>query len=57
MAEVKNDQIRLKSSLSEIKKKKTTKKDQSSKKTHYTILKHFTKQETMQLNFLMIILQ
>ena len=32
------------------------KKDQMSKKTHYTILKCFTWQETRLLNFLMIIL-
>ena len=55
LAEAKNDQIRLKSSLGEI-KKETTKKDQRSKKTHYTILTCFTKQETRLLNFMMIIL-
>ena len=55
LAEAKNDQIIFKSNLSEI--KETTKKDQKSKKTHYTILTCFTKQETRLLNFLMIILQ
>ena len=56
LAEAKNDQIRFKSNLGEI-KKETIKKDQKSKKTHYTILTCFTKQETRLLNFLMNILQ
>ena len=51
-----NDQIDFKSSLGKI-KKETTKKDQRSKKTQYTILTCFTKQETRLLNFLMIIPQ
>ena len=42
LAEAKNDQIRFKSSLGEI-KKGNKKKDQRSKKTHFTILTCFTK--------------
>ena len=54
--EAKNDQIRFKSNLGEI-KKVTTKKDQKSKKARYTILTSFTKQKARLLNFLMFILQ
>ena len=56
LAEEKNDQIRIKSSLGKI-KKETAKKDQKSKKMRYTILTCFTKQETRLLKFLMNILQ
>ena len=55
-AEAKNDQIRFKSNLGEI-KKKITKKDQKSKNTRYTILTCFTKQERRVSKFLMNILQ
>ena len=62
LAEGKNDQIKFKSNLSEIKKgnnkKRSNKqKKKEKKKTHYTILICFIKQETRLLNFLMSILQ
>ena len=50
----KNDQTNFKSYPGEIKKGS---KNQKSKKTHYTIFKCFTKQETRLLNSTMIILQ
>ena len=50
LAVAKNDQIKFKSNLGEIKRRKQQKKDQKSKKTCYTILKCFTKQETRLLN-------
>ena len=55
LAEAKNDQIKFKLVLGEI-KKGNNKKDQKSKKTCYTILKCFTKQEMRLLNFMAIIL-
>ena len=56
LADAKNDQAEFKSNLSEIKKgnKKHRSKEQ---KTHYITFKCFTKQGTVLLNFLMIILQ
>ena len=56
LADAKNDQIKFKSDLGEI-KKWNKKIDQKSKKTLCIILKRFTKQEKMLLNFMMIILQ
>ena len=56
LVKAKNDQIRLKSNTGEI-KKRTKKIYKKNKKTHCTILKSFTKQETMLLIFFMIILQ
>ena len=56
LAEAKNDQGEFKSNLSEI-KKETKNINQKSKKTHCIILKCFTKQGMVLLNFLMIILQ
>ena len=55
LADVKRYQIKFKSNLGKI-KKGSNKKDQRSKKTNYTILTCFTKQETRLLNFMMIIL-
>ena len=55
LSDAKNDQTKFNLHLSEIKKKVV--KNQKSKKTHYTILKCFTKQGKRLLNFLMIILQ
>ena len=55
LADVKNNQEKFKSYLGEI-KKETKNIDQENKKTLYTILKCFTKQETKLLNFMMIIL-
>ena len=55
LADVKNNQVKFKSDLGEI-KKETTKKDQKSKKTLCKILKCVTKQGTRLLNFEMIIL-
>ena len=43
LAEAKNDQINFKSSLGEIKKRNQQKKIKGAKKTHYAILKCFTK--------------
>ena len=57
LANAKNDQAEFKSDLNEIKKRKQNKIDQKSKKLHCIILKCFTKQERVLLNFLMIILQ
>ena len=56
LTDAEKDQINFKSSLGEI-KKANNKKDQRSKKTHYTVLKCYIKQETRLLNFLMITLQ
>ena len=56
LANVKNNQEKLKYYLGEI-KKQTKNIDQKRKKTLCIILKCFTKQETKLLNFLMIILQ
>ena len=50
LADAKNDEIKFQSDLGEI-KKKIKKSDQENKKTHYTILKCFIKQETILLNF------
>ena len=55
LSDVKNNQMIFKSHLSEI-TKGSNKKYQKSKKTLYTILKCFTKQETSLLSFMMIIL-
>ena len=55
LADAKNDQIKFKSNLGEI-KKGNNKKNQKSKKTRHTILKCFTKQKTRLSNFMMIIL-
>ena len=52
LADVKNNQEKLKSYLGEIKKEK----NQKSEKTVCAILKRFTKQEAQLLNFMMIIL-
>ena len=52
----KNEQTEFKSKLGEI-KKGNDKKNQKAKKTHYTILKCFTKQGTVLLNFVITILQ
>ena len=56
LANVKNNQEKLKYYLGEI-KKQTKNIDQKRKETLCIILKCFTKQETKLLNFLMIILQ
>ena len=56
IADAKIDQIKFKSDLGEI-KKWNKKIDQKSKKTLCIILKRFTKQEKILLNFIMIILQ
>ena len=45
IADAKDDQIKFKPELGEIKKKKKKKTDQRSKKTLCTTLKYFTKQE------------
>ena len=62
LADVKNDQTKFKSYLGEIRKgknkskgQKKTKNKKNKKKTRYTILKCFTKQETRILKFMMII--
>ena len=58
LADTKNNQIKFKSELGEIKKQiKKKKKNQRSKKTLFIILKCFTNQGTRLLNSLMIILQ
>ena len=57
LAEVIYDHIRFKLSLGEIKKGNNKKRSKEQKKTHYTILTCFTKQETILLNFLVNILQ
>ena len=54
LSDAKNDQTVFKSRLGEL-KKGNNKKDLESKKTHYAILKCFTKKETKLLNFPMII--
>ena len=56
LADAKNYRAESKSNLNEI-KKGTKSIDQKSKKVHCIILTCFTKQGTMLLNFLMIILQ
>ena len=56
LAGAKNDLAEFKSNISEI-KNETKNMDQRSKKIHCIILKCFTKQGTVLLNFLMIILQ
>ena len=56
IADAKIDQIKFKSDLGEI-KKWNKKINQKSKKTFCIILKRFTKQEKMLLNFIMITLQ
>ena len=60
LADAKNDQIKLKLELSEIKKgnKRNQSKEQKKKKNKLcATLKFFTKQKTMLLNFMMIILR
>ena len=57
LAEVKNNQERFKSNLSEVKKAHRGRTKEQEKKTLCTILKCFTKQETRLLNFIMIALQ
>ena len=54
LSDIKNNQEKFKSYLGEIKKENSKKKI---KKTLWTILKCFTKQESRLLNFMMIILQ
>ena len=54
LVDVKNNQDKFKSNLSDV--KKHTEVEQKSKKTLCTILKCFTKQETRLSNFLIIIL-
>ena len=56
LTDAKNDQAEFKSDLNEI-EKETKNIDQKSKKNHCITLKCFTKQETVLLNFLIIILQ
>ena len=55
LANVKNNQEKLKSYLGEIKKRKKIKRAKK-KKTLCSILKRFTKQEAKLLNFMMIVL-
>ena len=60
LADAKNDQIKLKLELSEIKKgnKRNQSKEQKKKKNKLcATLKFFTKQKTILLNFMMIILR
>ena len=59
LADAKNDQIKLKLELSEIKRgnKRNQSKEKKKKKTLCATLKFFTKQKTMLLNFMMIILR
>ena len=57
LSDIKNNQEKFKSYLGEIKKENSKKKIKRSKKTLWTILKCFTKQESRLLNFMMIILQ
>ena len=54
LAQAKNDQIKLKSNLGDI-KKGNNKRDQKSKKTRSTMLKSFTKLGMRLLTFMMII--
>ena len=56
LTDVKSNQAKFKSNLSEV-KKQHTKIEQKSKETPCIILKCFTKQGTRLLNFMMIILQ
>ena len=59
LADAKNDQIKLKLELSEIKRgnKRNQSKEKKKKKTLCATLKLLTKQKTMLLNFMMIILR
>ena len=56
LSNARNDQIKFTSDQAEI-KKRNKKRSKAQKKTHYTKLKCFAKQETRLFNFLMIILQ
>ena len=56
LAGAKNDQMIFKSHLGGI-KKENNKERSKEQKTHYTILKSFTKQETRLLNYLLILIQ
>ena len=56
LSNARNDHIKFTSDQAEI-KKRNKKRSKGKKKTHYTKLKCFAKQETRLFNFLMIILQ